>query len=602
MLFPLLTATADADPYLSLAPVILLVIGIFSVLGLIIGLKLNAFLALIISALIVSLGVGYVDGQDAGARMQAVVNGFGSSAGAIGIAIAMAAIIGKCMLDSGAADRIVRSSVNITGEKKASLGLMISGFVLAIPVFFDTVFYLLVPLARSLYQRTNKNYLRYLMAIATGGAVTHTLVPPTPGPLLVSAILGVEVGMMMMIGTLVAIPAAAAGLLFSYNLDKRMPVLMRPLGTGDAKHQSLMEDQLPRLSISLLPVLLPVALIGIGTWLTTLADREDQAQVRIDDIADYQAFGKLVSEATETTPVGRILFSQRLTELDRFALQSPVTDDASKQKVVAAINRALLDENFYDEKAFLGIPLSKLSKSKLGANQLRMKPVDRRRMNRSLLEDAMPAVIQKHAWDTPNRRLANGFSLWSDANFALMLAAICAMLTLKRVRKLSWRALGNDVEGALMSGGVIILITAAGGAFGAMLQDTHISDTIKSYFAGSGAAGISLLLLGWGIAAVLKVAQGSSTVAMIVGAGMMSAIVGQERPEFHMVYVATAVGTGSLMGSWMNDSGFWIFTKMGALTEDESLRSWTPLLMILSIVGLLMTIGMSVVMPMKVVL
>ncbi len=128
-----------------LVPIILLVIGIVSVLGMIIGLKLNAFIALIISALIVSLGVGLVKGEDAGSRMNAVVNGFGSAAGSIGIVIAMAAIIGKCMLDSGAADRIVRGAVNVTGEKKASLGLMASGFVLAIPVFFDTVFYLLGP-------------------------------------------------------------------------------------------------------------------------------------------------------------------------------------------------------------------------------------------------------------------------------------------------------------------------------------------------------------------------------------------------------------------------------------------------------------------------
>ena len=168
-----------------MVPVILLVIGIVSVLGMIIGLKLNAFLALIISALIVSLGVGLVEGANAGSRMNAVVQGFGSAAGSIGIVIAMAAIIGKCMLDSGAADRIVRSAVNVTGEKKASLGLMASGFVLAIPVFFDTVFYLLVPLARSLYRRTSQHYLRYLMAIATAGAITHTLVPATPGPLLV---------------------------------------------------------------------------------------------------------------------------------------------------------------------------------------------------------------------------------------------------------------------------------------------------------------------------------------------------------------------------------------------------------------------------------
>ena len=143
------------------------------------------------------------------------------------------------------------------------------------------------------------------------------------------------------------------------------------------------------------------------------------------------------------------------------------------------------------------------------------------------------------------------------------------------------------------------VITAAGGAFGAILQDTHINETIKSFFAGAGASGIALLLLGWSIAAVLKVAQGSSTVAMIVGAGMMAAIIGDAKPEYHMVYVATAVGTGSLMGSWMNDSGFWVFTKMGGLTEGESLRSWTPLLMVLSAVGLLVTILLSEFMPMQ---
>lgn len=146
---------------------------------------------------------------------------------------------------------------------------------------------------------------------------------------------------------------------------------------------------------------------------------------------------------------------------------------------------------------------------------------------------------------------------------------------------------------------MIILITAAGGAFGAMLQDTNIRDTIQTYFSESGASGIALLLLAWGIAAVLKVAQGSSTVAMIVGAGMMAAIIGDAKPEYHMVYVATAVGTGSLMGSWMNDSGFWVFTKMGGLTEGESLRSWTPLLMVLSIIGLLVTIALSEALPMQ---
>ncbi len=593
------SAGATAATSVNAMPVVLLVIGIVSVLGLIIGLKLNAFLALILSALVVSLGVGLVNGEDAGSRMNAVVQGFGGAAGSIGIVIAMAAIIGKCMLDSGAADRIVRSAVNVTGEKKASIGLMFSGFVLAIPVFFDTVFYLLVPLARSLYRRTGKHYLRYLMAIATGGAITHTLVPPTPGPLLVSAILGVEIGMMMLIGTVVAIPAAIVGLIYSVVADKIMPVEMRPLGAKEEKHQALSEDQLPSLWVSLLPVVLPVVLIGAGTLAMTMADREDRARLVVSDVLDYEQFAVLMNDAQTDTPAGRVIESGRLSTDDRAYLKRAAVDDVSKEKVVELLNKVLLDEKFYDEDAFLGVALSGVSKSKLAANQLRMKPVDRRRMNRSLLEDAYPELFAAHQWDSPSRQLSNRLALWSNANFALMLAALCAMLTLKYVRSISWRSLGEDVEESLMSGGVIILITAAGGAFGAMLGDTNISDTIKDYFAGSGASGIALLLLAWGIAAVLKVAQGSSTVAMIVGAGMMAAIIGDAKPDYHMVYVATAVGTGSLMGSWMNDSGFWVFTKMGGLTEGESLRSWTPLLIVLSITGLVVTIALSGMMPMK---
>jgi H+/gluconate symporter-like permease len=584
---------------ISIAPVVLLVIGITSVLAMMIGFKLNAFIALILSALIVSLGVGFLSGEDAGSRMNAVVSGFGTAAGNIGIVIAMASIIGKCMLDSGAADRIVHSAIRVTGERKASLGLMGSGFILAIPVFFDTVFYLLVPLARSLYRRTQKNYVRYVMAIATGGAITHTLVPPTPGPLLVAAILGVDVGTMMLVGALVALPAAVAGLAYSVITDRLMPIEMRPLGAHDEKHQALGEDQLPRLWISLLPVVLPVVLIGSGTLAETLADREDRARFQVADVRDYTQLAQTFAQADAVSPAGRVL-ATRISDADRETLRRPAASDDDKAAVVEVLNRAIQDGSLYDEKAFMGISLSSLSRSKLSANQLRMKPVDRRRMNRSLLEDAYPELIVKHQWDSPARAWATRLSLWGNANFALTLAAICAMLTLKHVRRLTWRSLGDDVEDSLMSGGVIILITAAGGAFGTMLQDTKIGDTIRDYFSGAETSGISLLLLGWVIAAILKIAQGSSTVAMIVGAGMMSAIIGDAKPEFHLVYVGLAIGTGSLVGSWMNDSGFWVFAKMGGLTEGESLRSWTPLLIVLAVVGLAVTILLSQVMPLTV--
>jgi len=599
-----LLAQSEAVSEVAIAwPMITLVVGIVSVLGMIIGLRMNAFLALIISAIIISLMVG----GDPATRLDAVVSAFGSSAGGIGIVIAMAAIIGKCMLDNGSADRIVRWAVGITGESKASIGLMGSGFLLAIPVFFDTVFYLLVPLARSLYRQTQKNYLRYLMAIATGGAITHTLVPPTPGPLLVSANLGVDVGLMIIVGILVAAPSAIIGLAFSVYLDRRMPIEMRPLGpsdTGTAK--AIDEDRMPSLFVALLPVLLPVLLIGAGTLAMTRADREDRARIVASDLTDIEALAQRLSSADPVSPEGRLVNSKALTQAQREILggaarsDGQTLDDSQRQQFVAALDRALLERQWYDAEVWENVTLSPLSQSLLKKDQLRIKPVERRRMNRSLMEDLMPEMIAEHKWDSRARDWADDLAFWSNPNLALLLSAIVAMVTLVWVKRMSLQQLAIDVEEALMSGGVIILITSAGGAFGAMLTAAQIGPAIESMFAqASGGAGIGLLLLGFVISAVLKIAQGSSTVAMIVASSMMGAILTATTPNFNPVYIATAVGSGSLIGSWMNDSGFWVFAKMGGLTEAESLRSWTPLLLVLGVSGLLFTILLSQIWPMN---
>ncbi|HQF14847.1 MAG TPA: SLC13 family permease [Thermogutta sp.] len=161
-----------------LSPMLVLLIGVALVILLIVVVRVNAFLALIAAAFVVSLlSPGAWDEKVARA-----VTEFGTTAGKIGVMIALAAIIGKCLMDSGAAERIVRTCLRLIGESRAPVALMTSGFVLSIPVFFDTVFYLLVPLARSLSRMTKSHYSLSILAIGTGAALTHTLVPPTPGP------------------------------------------------------------------------------------------------------------------------------------------------------------------------------------------------------------------------------------------------------------------------------------------------------------------------------------------------------------------------------------------------------------------------------------
>jgi len=379
------------------------------------------------------------------------------------------------MMDSGAADRIVRGFLSLLGEKRSSTALMASGFVLSVPVFFDTVFYLLVPLARSMHRRTKKHYLKYAMAIAAGGVITHSLVPPTPGPLIMADNLGIDIGVMIMVGALVALPAAVVGMFFSGFVDRRMNIQMRPLGGELSEPEPLEDHQLPGLLVSLLPIILPVLLVSTDTIVRA--------------IAEGAAKGSGLSRAAGITAV-------------------------------------------------------------LG-----------------------------------------------DVNLAMLISAAIAMGMLKSKRALTNAQLAKVVEVSLMSGGVIILITAGGGAFGAMLKAAQIGPALLSLFRRP-AAGMMLLVLGALIASLMKIAQGSTTVAMITSSAMIAAMVTSTKTlGYHPVYLATAIGGGSMIGSWMNDSGFWIFVKMTGLTEAEGIKSWTPLLAIVGLAGFVVTLILATVLP-----
>lgn len=473
----------------SLYPFFIMLAGLIVVIGGIVVLKLNAFISLIAAAIVVSV----MSPGPWGEKMTSVMQGFGDTAKGVGILIALASIIGMAMVESGAADRVVRKLLGWFGEDRAATALMSGGFVLAMPVFFDTVFYLMVPLARSLYQKLGKNYLKFLLAIGCC-ATAHALVPPTPGPLLAADTLKVSVGMMMFVGCLVGFPAAIAGMAFASFADSRMPNLKPPASadlsgsTDDATaHAPIPDNELPSLGLSMLPILLPIVLISMTSF-----------------------YPLLPTWLLERIP----------------------------------------DPSVID---FIGNP-----------------------------------------------------------TFTLFLATLIAMWTYWNFRKPTVNQFSANVETALMSGGVIVLITCAGGAFGKMLKNAQIAEAISAQFGDTSATGMGLLLLSFGVAALVKFAQGSSTTALIVTSSMIAAIVYPDivnQPAvdaatkskelgYHPAYLAAAIGAGSLVGSWMNDSGFWIFAKMGGLTETEGLKTWTPLLAILGIVAMLMTLLFANVLPM----
>jgi GntP family gluconate:H+ symporter len=211
-----------------------------------------------------------------------VAEGFGRTCGSIGILIAMASIIGKCLLDSGAADRIVRATLRLVGEPRAPFAFLGSGFLLGIPVFFDTVFYLMIPLGKAMRLRTGGNYLLYVLTIVAGATMAHSLVPPTPGPLLVADQLGVNLATMILLGCVIGLFSSTSGYLFARWVNRRMEVPLRESADFSLSELEALtkrdESTLPPVWLSLLPIVLPVILIaartGFDTYLKSLESME----------------------------------------------------------------------------------------------------------------------------------------------------------------------------------------------------------------------------------------------------------------------------------------------------------------------------------------
>ena len=460
-----------------MSPIIILLVGMIIVLGGILVIRLHAVLALLLGALVVGLltrrdlllqyatskkfspeQITSFLNQSIGER---VANGFGDTCSKIGLLIVFASIIGKCMLDSGAAERIVRGLLKVSGEKKAPVSFMLSAFTLGIPIFFDTVFFLMVPLARAMGVRNQKSYALYIIAIIAGATITHSLVPPTPGPLFAAGALGVSIGLMIIMGTIIGFICSSVGLIYGYWLNKRQNIPLR--STADTSIEQLKEwtnkdtTQLPSFFMSILPILLPVILIAGETITNSMKD---------------------------TIPPSAHTF----------------------------------------------------------------------------------------------------FKFIGDPTIALFIATIIALFVLIKQFGYRLKELQKPVEQAVYTAGTIILITASGGAFGTMLQQTAIGSWLAE---NAGSYKIAVLPLAFIITAVIRTAQGSATVAMITAVGMLTVFNTPGALSYHPVYLAIVVGCGSKIFQWMNDSGFWVICKMSGFTEKETIRNSSIVMLIMGITGLL---------------
>ncbi len=422
-----------------------------------------------------SEAAGFVD-RTAASRL---VEAFGETAGKIGVLIALAGVIGSLLMASGAASVIVDAMLWLTGPKRAAEALAASSFVLGVPVFFDTVFYLMIPLAQSLRRKLGKDYVLFILAILAGGSIAHSLIPPTPGPLQVAEIIGVDVGTMLLaglaIGSITSVMSLGAARVINRWVDLPLPDAVpesdvaadATFDEGKSGADKIAEKR-PPLILAVLPILLPVVLISSGSTLTYLVDSQRVA-------------------------------SQTWTD---WLL-------------------ALGDKNI---ALAIGCALSFLL--------IRYCPADKRK---------------------------------------------------------------DLVGSALTAAGGIILITAAGGAFGAMLRQAGIAGAIGGL--AEDVPGLMLLPLAFIVTASIRTLQGSATVAMITAAGVLQGLAQTGVLPFHPVYLAMAIGAGSKPVSWMTDSAFWVITRMSGMTEAQGLRVISPMSTAMGLSALLVTMAFAYLYP-----
>lgn len=201
------------------ALILIVIAGISLLLFLIIRSKLHAFVAL----LLVSLLVGAAAGMPLDKVIESIQNGMGGTLGFVAVVVGLGAMFGQMLEVSGGAERLAQTLINKFGENKAQWALGLTGFIVAIPVFFDVGFIILVPIVYGLARKTGRSLLYYGIPLLAGLAVTHSFVPPTPGPIAVADLIGADLGWVILFGFIAGLPAMiVAGPLFGKYIAKKI--------------------------------------------------------------------------------------------------------------------------------------------------------------------------------------------------------------------------------------------------------------------------------------------------------------------------------------------------------------------------------------------
>lgn len=447
------------EPVLGAGPLLgIAAAAIALILFLVMRLKLHAFVALIIASIFTALAAGIpIDGV-----MPTLMKGFSSTLGNIALLVGLGAMIGRLVEASGGAQSLADALVKRFGEDKAPFALGLASLIMGFPIFFDAGLIVMLPVIFAVARRLDGPILAYGIPAAGAFSVMHVFVPPHPGPVAASDFYGADMGLVLLFGLLVALPAwYVSGYHWGKYVGKKYPNRVADTLLGDQQqltHKAAGPGTV--IAVMLIPMLLIFGNTGVNALSTS---------------------GRIDGGAT---------WARTLT----FLGQTPIA-------LLVTVLVAMVAVGFN-----LGVPREEV--------QARMESA---------------------------------------------LGPVCS----------------------------VILITGAGGMFGGVLRTSGIGDALADSMSN---LGIPVLLAAWLIAAALRIAQGSATVALTTAAALMvPAVEAGAYSGVQLALIVLATAAGSVIASHVNDSGFWLVGRLMGLDVATTLKTWTVNQTLIAVIGLLLT-------------
>lgn len=489
-------AAADAGPTASTPQlVIAAVAGIAVIITLIVWLKMHPFLALVLGSGVLALvaGIGLTD------TFTSFTTGLGTTVAGVGVLIALGSIIGKLLIDSGGADRIVDTILDKTPVRRLPWAMALIAFVVGIPLFFEVGVVLLIPVVMIVARRMRANPVLVGIPALAGLSALHGLVPPHPGPLLAIDALGANLGLTLGLGLLVAVPTViVAG-----------PLLAIPLTRW----------------VRLAP---PTTILGVP----------DGAGAADGDRDQHAGSAGAGSNGGNTAG-------------------GSAADGSSAVAVLPDTATGLRKPSFGISVLVVLLPV--------------------------LLMLARSVVEIAGATETGYGTV---LEFLGEPLVALLITSLFALFAFGTAVGRTRQQLGDLVGSSFAPIAGILLIVGAGGGFKQTLVDSGVGDVIAS---GIAEAGITPLLAGWMVAALIRIATGSATVATITAAGIMAPLAAGLEPT-QAALLVLAIGAGSVFLSHVNDAGFWLVKEYFGMTVGQTFKTWSLMESVLSVVALVVVL------------